>query len=446
MDVRVTPPVVPVGSAAQRTDGPDTSGERADEVRELLRSTPVLYVTLGLVLTVLLVVSAAVAAQMVGSRQDTHERLLESTEPLADAAQNLYSALSVADAAAVTGFISGGLEPAALRDRYIRAVGETADHLVLAATGIDPEDRRATRHLTEIGRLLPVYTGLIETARSNNRVGNPVGAAYLGEASHLMQTSLLPAAREVHTRGIQAVEDTQRAAVRPPWVAIALLLVTVASLCAVHVVVSRRSRRTLNAGLILAIGATGLLLCWLLIAGLASSSATRKAIEQGAEPLAALTEGRILAQQSRTAETLLLARRDATGAYDNTFDENMTLLGDILADYSAEVGGESVATARAAHAAWADSHERTVAALERGDYSAASVLAVGPGPDEAAAQFDVIDTALVDSIEDTRNELRDNEFRAARTLTALAPMTLVLLGFSLLAVWLGLWPRLKEYQ
>lgn len=446
MDVRVTPPTVPVGGAAQRTDGSDTSSERSDEIREVLRSTPVRILSLGLVLTVLLVASAVISAQMVISRQATHERLLESTEPLANAAQNLYSALSVADAAAVTGFISGGLEPAALRDRYIRAVGEAADHLVVAATGIDPDDRRTARHLTEIGRLLPVYTGLIETARTNNRIGNPVGAAYLGEASHLMQTALLPAAQEVHTRGVEAVEDTQRAAVRPPWLAIGLLIVTVAALCAVHVVVSRRSRRTLNAGLILAIGATGLLLCWLLIAGLASSSATQRAIEQGAEPLAALTEGRILSQQARTAETLLLARRDSTGTFDSRFDENITRLGDLLDNHAAEVGAETVATARAAREAWIDSHMRTVTALERGDYRAASVLAVGPGPDEASNQFDILDGALVDSIIDTRDELRDNEFRASRTLTALAPMTWVLLGFSLLAVWLGVWPRLKEYQ
>ena len=30
---------------------------------------------------------------------------------------------------------------------------------------------------------IPVYSGLVETARTNNRLGNPVGSAYLGQAS-----------------------------------------------------------------------------------------------------------------------------------------------------------------------------------------------------------------------------------------------------------------------
>ena len=450
MDVCFPPPFASLGSREFETADPDTPDVRFDELRAVLRSTPVRLLTLGAVLTMLLVVSAAVSASTVAGRQATHDRLLASTEPLASAAQNLYSALSVADAAAVTGFISGGLEPEMLRNRYVQATNEAAEYLVIAATGSTDADRETAHDLTEIGRLLPVYTGLIETARANNRSGHPVGAAYLGEASHLMQTELLPAAQELHTRGVAAVEDTQRDAVRPPWLAIGLLLVTVAGLCAVHVVVSRRSRRTLNLGLIVAIGATGVLLCWLLIAGLASSSATERAIERGAAPLAALTEGRILAQQSRTAETLLLARRDTTGAYDDTFETNMARLGDILDEHGGgsalDAGSDSIIVARSAHEAWINAHARMVDALARGDYAAASVLTVGSGPDESTARFAALDGALTEGIDDTRTELRDNEFRASRTLAGLAPMSLVLLTVSLAGVWIGLRPRLKEYQ
>jgi hypothetical protein len=337
-----------------------------------------------------------------------------------------------------------------VRDRYVRATSEAAEYLIIAATGLTDADRGTADDLTEIGRLLPVYTGLIETARANNRSGHPVGAAYLGEASYLMQTELLPAAQALHTRGIAAVEDTQRDAVRPPWLAIGLLLVTVFALCAAHVFVSRICRRTLNLGIIAAIAATGVLLCWMLVAGLASSGATERAVEEGAEPLAALTEGRILAQQSRTAETLLLARRDATGAYDATFETNMARLGDILDEYvrdsDLEAGSDSVAAARSAHEAWINSHARMVDALTRGDYTAATVLAVGSEPDESTARFAALDEAIGAAIDETRTELRDNEFRASRRLTALAPMSTVLLTAALAGVWFGLWRRLKEYQ
>lgn len=448
--VRVTPPIDLVGSRSQTTDDSGRQIEPEGELSRTLRSTPAKLIALGVVLSVLLVVSGVVSADMVSSRKATHDRLLSTTEPLADAAQDLYSALSVADAAAVTAFISGGIEPEAVRDRYVQAIGETSNQLVIAAAGLTEGDENGARDVTAIARMVPVYTGLIETARVNNRVGNPVGAAYLSEASHLMQSSLLPTAQNLYTQGVDDVESTQHAAVAPPWQAIGLLLVAVAALVAAHVLVSRKTRRTFNPGLLLAIAATGLSLCWLLIAGLISSSATQRAIEQGARPLASLTESRILAQQSRTAETLLLARRDATGVYDGAFGDTMARLGQLLDGYSrggiVEVAAEPVARADAAHEAWINAHARTVAALERGDYLAAAVLATGPGPDESTAQFAALDRALDEGIDETRAELRDNEFRASRTLSGLEPVLWILLGLSLICVWVGLIPRLREYR
>ena len=111
-----------------------------------------------------------------------------------------------------------------------------------------------------------------------------------------------------------------------------------------------------------------------------SSGATARALEQGAEPLAVLTESRILAQQSRTAETLLLAQRHITSAYDGTYEERITRLGDLLERYggpgTSDAGAAAVDRAQAAREAWINSHARTTDALERGDYAAAVVLAV----------------------------------------------------------------------
>lgn len=450
VDIRLTPAIMPVEGHAQSTEDRKNPVVRAARWRGLLRSTPVLFVVLAGVLAVLLVASCVVTVQLVGARQDTHGRLLATIEPLANASQNLYSALSVADAAAVTGFISGGIEPADVRERYLAALTEASDHLVIAATGLTANDADSTRNLTEIGRMLPAYTGLIETARTNSRVGNPVGSAYLAEASYMMQSVLLPAAQELQTEGVAAVEATQRAAVRPPWVAIGLLLVTVAALVAVHVLVSRKTRRTLNPGLLVAIAAAGSLLAWLLVAGLVSSDATQRALEQGAQPLAVLTESRILAQQSRTAETLLLAERHTTSAYDGTYEERITRLGDLLERYggpgTSAAGAAAVDRAQAARDAWINSHARTTDALERGDYAAAVVLVIGPGPDESAAQFTALDDALSTAIEESRTELRDNESRASRTLSGLVPAAVILVVVALMGTGFGLWRRIKEYQ
>ncbi|WP_138996215.1 hypothetical protein [Rhodococcus zopfii] len=454
MDPRLHPTIDPgehrsaESRPATTFDRERTSGrEVSEDLGAVLRSTPSKLIALGVIVSILLLMSGLVAAQTVSSRKATHDALLATTEPLADAAQNLYSALSVADAAAVTGFISGGIEPEAVRDRYEQAVAEASAQLVAAAGGAG-DDQDSSRLLSGISGRLTVYTGLIETARANNRIGNPVGTAYLGEASHLMQTSLLPMAQELHIRGVRAVTDTQHDAVRPPWFAIGLLVAAVAALGGIHLIVSRISRRALNPGLILAIASTGLLLVWLLVAGLVSSTATQRAIRHGAEPLGTVAAGRILAQQSRTAETLLLARRDSTGEYEAVFEQAMARLGDLLRAHPGgdPVIGDAVSRAITARNEWVASHERTHAALSRGDYGAAAVLAIGPGPNGSAAQFAALDLALTEGIETARSELRSNEARASQLLSALAPAAIALTLVSLIGVTIGLWPRLREYR
>src|SRR6266581_7886662 len=109
--------------------------------------------------------------------------------------QQIYRALSDADATAASAFLSGGLEPIAARRRYQADIAQAAAHLesATAAAGHSP----AARDLARLSAGLPVYAGEVETARADNRLGLPLGAAYLREASSLMRGALLPAARDV---------------------------------------------------------------------------------------------------------------------------------------------------------------------------------------------------------------------------------------------------------
>jgi len=54
--------------------------------------------------------------------------------------------------------------------------------------------------LATLSAELPVYTDEAATARADNRLGLPLGAAYLREASALMRGTLLPAASDIYTR------------------------------------------------------------------------------------------------------------------------------------------------------------------------------------------------------------------------------------------------------
>lgn len=434
-------PVNVVGTTPTAAVPPTTAASASEsdsrrELRRLARSTPARLIALGLVLIVASAVTGLVTSGAVSDRAQTLDTLLVRTEPLANSAQNLYGALSVADAAASTAFISGGLEPQEVRDRYTQAIGDAGAEVIRASGGLGESDEDARAALTEIGAYLPVYTGLVETARSNNRSGNPVGSSYLGEASDLMQTSLLPRAEQLYTEQASRVSTDQERFVHPPLFAIGLIVLTLVLVILAQISLSRRTRRTLNVGFIGATVMVVILLGWMLVAGLISATATDRALKRGVAPLETLTTGFILAQQARSDETLSLVRRGATREYDVEFGDNTQKLGMMFADDQALT--DTLTTWRAAHA-------RTENALSIGDFNSAVTIATGSGVVDSTAQFDTLDGMLADGIDDARTELRGNIERAKVALTGLDSGAVVLTIVGAVALSAGLVPRLREY-
>ncbi|MEV0028676.1 hypothetical protein [Nocardia sp. NPDC050793] len=414
-------------------------------LRSFAHSSPGRLIALGLLLIGLCVTAGAVTAATVSDRQEQLRILLDETEPNAHSAHRLYTSLSIADAAASTAFIAGGVEPEPVRDRYSQAVGEAAAELVTQSGRADT--RADARLRTGIATGLPVYSGLVETARTNNRTGHPVGAAYLSEASNQMQTTLLPMAGELQDHRSEAVDAAQRAHVRPPWTAIGLLILALVVLVWAQTQLARRWRRTFNVGLLLASGAMLILLAWTVIAGSMSAVSMISGRDDAAVPASRLIEGRIVAQQARAAETLKLARRELTGDYDRTFDASIARLGELLGGYPGSAyAADDVANARAALERWRISHERMNEALARGDFHGAAVVATGPGVAQSTANVDALDSSLDNGITETRSTLRWEISQAIRVLGFLATGALVLGIVAAAYVGLGLWPRLREYR
>lgn len=421
----------------------DTRSERT----EFLRSTPVRFLLVGLLVVATLVTSALVTSVSVSDRERTLDQLLARTEPLSDAAQNLYVQLSVADATAATAFLAGGLDTGDVRDRYTDALGAAAGEVVRASTGLAAEDAASRSLLSSISTNLPTYAGLIETARTNNRVGNPVGAAYLAEASTLMQSTVLPWAESLHSGKSDDVSAVQRRFATPPWTALLFLVVSLVVLLGAQVYLGRRTRRTINLGFSAAAAAVVVLLGWMLVAGLVSSTATDRALERGAEPLDLLTSSRILAQQARTDETIGMTRRTASDDYEKSYTESVAALSDTLASLSHD---ETTRTARIDEtrtlvAIWSSAHDRLNAALDVGDFDVAVAIATGPAPGDAADAFGRLDAALVQEIDASRTALRDNVQRASGVLTGLTVGAAVTCGLAALAVVAGMWSRIREY-
>ncbi|WP_089245442.1 hypothetical protein [Rhodococcoides kyotonense] len=430
-----------VGTTPSAAVPPTTAASTADsdsrrDLQRLVRSTPVRMIAFGVLLVVSFVASGVVTSVAVADRAETLDTLLVRTEPLANSAQNLYGALSVADAAASTAFLAGGLEPQETRDRYTQAIGDAGAEIVRASNGLGDTDDDARMVLMEIAAGLPVYTGLVETARTNNRVGNPVGAAYLGEASNQMQTVLLPRAERLYTDQSARVAADQERFTRPPLFAIALIVACLALLVLAQIFLSKRTNRTFNWGFLGATATMAIFLGWMLVGGLISSTATDRALERGVDPLENLTSGFILAQQARADETLDLVRRGSTRGYDAEFTSNTDKLTTLFAD-----DPDITETL----AAWKASHGRIADALRTGDFNSAVTITTGSGVLDSSAQFRALDGKLVDGIEQARIELRGNVLRAKAALGGLTSGAVTLTIVAAAAVGAGIAPRLREY-
>jgi hypothetical protein len=404
-------------------------------LRRFARTTPGVVAVIAVAVTAGCVIAGLVCGAQLDGRIAEHNAVLDHSEPLAYAAQNLYAALSAADAAAASAFLSGGIETAPIRARYQQALADTTSALAdVTAGATDPNTRTAA---AEISAQLVAYTGLVESARANNRQGFPIGSAYLREASSLMQTTLLPGAERIYTGNLAAVDEDQRAVESLPTAGLVLLGLVLVAIGVGSVMLSRRTNRQFNLGLVVAAGAVLLVGVWIVVAIRLAAGAIEQSRTEGTAMFGHLAKARILAQQARTDETLqLIARGDIT-AGEKSFNGRIDDLGALL--------GTEPSAASDGVRNWTASHRKQVEAYLGGDYPAAVGQAIGTDPGASAAHFAVVEAGLRDEIEQTRATLRDRVSAAGAWLAWSPTGTLVLMVVAAVAAVVGLWPRLKEF-
>ncbi|WP_083268381.1 hypothetical protein [Lentzea guizhouensis] len=396
-------------------------------VTGLARSTPGRLSLIILLLVLGAVLSGALTTYSVIRQAQALDDLATRSEPLAHAAQEVYRALQDADATAASAFLSGGLEPARLRERYESDI-EQAQAALSVATASSPE-LTAT-----LAAQLPVYTGLIETARSNNRQGYPVGAAYLREASNLMRTQLLPAAQELYRAETGRVARAQDEA-KFPVVEVLVALAFVVGLLLTQRYLTRKTNRVLNIGLLVATGAAVVSLLWVTTVSVLvmRDVSDSRAVSQQVDVLA---QARIATLTARGDETLTLVARGAGQTYEKNFVEASERLKGLLGQAGA---GESVEQAKKAFEQWQQVHQRIRQADDAGQYAEAVKLIDNP-------HFDALDQALVKAIGQARQDFSDEVAVADATLAGTVAGVLVLSLISAAGSTMGLWQRLKEYR
>jgi hypothetical protein len=418
-------------------DSPPMRDERASVawVRRLARTTPGVVGIIAIVVAACCVLAGLVCGGQLDGRIAEHNAVLDRSEPLAYSAQKLYAALSAADAAAASAFLSGGIETAAMRARYKQALADAASALADVTAGTtDVETRTA---VADMSAKLAAYTGLVESARANGRQGFVIGSAYLREASSLMQTAMLPGAEKIYSSNLATLNDDQRAVGTVPTIGLVLLGLVLAAIVVGSVILVPRTNRQFNLGLIVTAAAVLLVIGWIVVATRLAAGNIEDSQTEGTARFGQLAKARILAQQARTDETLeLIARGDIT-AREKSFASHMDEVAALL-----RTGPPAAADAVAK---WSASHRRQVEAYEGGEYLAAVTEAMGPEPDASAAQFAAVEASLRNEIEQTRATLRDRVSAAGARLAWSPTGTLVLMVVGAVVAVVGLWPRLKEF-
>jgi hypothetical protein len=409
-------------------------------------TTPGRILAIGLILATLGAMSAFATSTTIDHRQQALTTVLNHTEPLAFAAGQLYTTLSVADAAAATAFIAGA-EPRPVRQRYEQAITDAAVALARASSGLTDEPMQQL--LGRINAQLAIYTGLVETARTNNRAGNPVGSSYLSEASSLMQDKILPDAQRLYEETSARVDEETTASTRIPTPVILAIATTIIFGAFAHRWLARRTRRRVNIGLIAGGLAILIMVIWVGTALAISTAGSRSAKDTAAESLKTVTTLAITAQQARADETLSLIRRGDEDVRKQSYYQRIDTMQQQLAAYLERhdaIDTTDLHSADSLLTKWRSADERINAYIAVGNYQAATQVALGTGEDDSTPAFDKLEAALTSGIQQSRTQLRGDILSARRVLSGTTVGGVVLSLGAALAVALGLWPRLSEYR
>ena len=405
------------------------------------------------ILVIGVLLAGGVGASVASIRAATSQDIAEHLEPLSATVITLYRSLADADATVVAGYLAGGVEPAEVRTRYSQDLNAATDSLAKASN--QAKDVVTVTRLGDITSQLPVYTGLVERAKANNRASLAVGVSYLRRASDLMQGSILPEAADLQRSQALQLDAAYRKAESVPVFALVAAVVTLAGLVWAQVFLFQRTHRVFNIGLVVASIAVFAGLAWWAVAGMGSASSLGSALGRSQSVSDALGPAQIAALQARASESLQLVTR--SGDTDEPdFAARMQRLardngaGGALGaamQFAADQRGKALVQSAIGDArAYSAEHRRVRRLDDLGDYVQAVDAAVNNHGDGSAAAFDRLSTELNTAVKYERSAFRADIARARDWLTGLPIGTGVLAIVSALGIAWGVQRRMEEYR
>jgi hypothetical protein len=378
-------------------------------------------------------------------RLSAANQVVASSGPLSYDAQQVYQSLSDADAMEANAYLSA-IESGSDITRIHDDISRAAAHLLAIRAG--DQDPAIQADLTTLATGIPSYTDYVGQADAFNRGQQPVGAAWLSDASHLMRDTLLPAASNVYDSENARLNVAYAQATGFPFLALGAFILF--GLCAIvaQYRLARRTNRILNPGLVAASLIGVLSLAWLLGSLGEARSGLVAGRDQGSAAARALVQAEVTALRMHSDESLTLINRD--GVDDSTekdFQQTLwPLLGRqlvIAQSVGAQSPGEADAVGAAKDAqAWYRQHEQVYSANSDGDYTTAVSLTVTA----STTSFRSVEAAMAKGTAADQAAFTRSATSGDNALGGLVPgMLVAALLMAAVGAW-GLYYRLAEYR
>lgn len=452
------PPAAPTPPEPRRRTA---FAEGVDQLRAAATTEPGRLRVIGAVLALLVVAFGAVTAWQTTERSAAADDVLNNSQPLSSAAADIYRALADANTAASSGFLAGGQETPASRERYEKDIDTASAGLIKAAANSDP-DSSAARTVSRLNQLLPEYKGLVERARTYNRQGYPVGGAYLRYANAKMQEQMLPEAENLYKSENRRLRSDYGDATPYPWAAIGLGVLALGALAWAQQRNYRRTNRVLNHGLVAATATTTVVLLWMVVGHSVARADLNASYDHGVRSLNVLHDARIASLKARGNENLTLVARGAEtitvkergvettyDSYDYDFGKDIGALGKGLAEaekLADDATGEKPVTAAVGNMTeWKKRHTEARKADDNGNYEDALNRVIG-GKDATGECFDSVDANLVRAIDHETREFKQAAGDGLGALTGLPVGAALLAVLGAAGAVLGIGRRLSEYR
>jgi hypothetical protein len=423
-------------------DRPAPALSRVTQLRHTTPGRLQLILAALLVLGALTGLVAGLTAYSAGAGTDD---LGNRSQPLLTEAETIYSALADADTTAAQAFLTGGLEPVALTNRYDADLDRATEALTSAARRT-PDSGVAADAVQALSSGVPQYASLVATARANNRQGLPLGASYLSAASALNRGALLPKADALFRAAQKDVDDGYGNARSVIWVSLLVLslIALFATLIYAQRHLSRSTHRTFNLPLLAATAVAAVLTLGVGGILVAQETHLHSARTDGSRPVALLANARIQALRERGDEALTLAARGGSGPLETDFTTGAVplLKGQIEAigrDYDSSLAH----TLTGQHDAYVAAHTAVRKLDDGGDYDGAVALAIGP---QTSKTFATLTDKIGTTLEDRKQAFAGDISAAGRglgLLTVGGPLLGLIIGGLAVA---GIRARLEEYR